>query len=310
LPSVLPPNLTMTKSPLTSHPAQYERMWARGSKAFSILALTHPTAVLIFGASVLVLAILAERDLPDARVAISLGLSMACGQSAIGLVNEIVDYELDKVAKPWRALPAGHISRWNASLLAIGCLLLALLFSSSISAPSTLGLAAGIGLGVLYSLWLKRTFCSWAPYALAYPSLPVWVWLSVDKPVLPLLPVYLIALPLAVSIHMVNQLRDYDQDSEMGIRGFVQHLGKSRAVSMCFGLLLLCPLPILLSPPSINSGPSSFLLITAASLHWLLIVPPILRYQRTHGDAAFRDMFRRLQVSGPILLLAWVCVSG
>jgi hypothetical protein len=56
------------------NPVQYERMWARGGRILTILAMTHPTGALVFGASTLVFG--SARD-PRAE-----GRSRRCGFSA------------------------------------------------------------------------------------------------------------------------------------------------------------------------------------------------------------------------------------
>lgn len=295
----------MKDSPPTNS-NQYERVWARGNKAFSILALTHPTAVLVFGSLTVILVFLAERHWPDPAIVLLLAAAMALGQAIIGLTNEIFDFDLDKRVKPWRALPAGLITLPEAATLSMACLLLALLLSAFVSATAMLGLAFGIGVGVAYNWRLKRTIFSWVPYAVAYPSVPVWVWLSLGIPVREVLGVYLIASPLAVAVHMINQLRDYDQDLALGIRGLVQHLGKPRAVSVCFKLLVLGPLPAIAWQLLDASVGSALLLVVAVCSHWLLVVPLVRRYRRSPNDTKFQEIFRRLQISGPVMLLAWL----
>jgi 1,4-dihydroxy-2-naphthoate octaprenyltransferase len=130
---------------------------------------------------------------------------------------------------------------------------------------SMIGLAFAILLGVAYSAWLKRTPFSWLPYALAYPSIPLWVWVSLGRPVQQVLVVSLIATPLAVSVHMVNQLRDCDEDLNSGIRGVVQVLGRPRAVWVCFGLLLLGPIPALILQPLVEPQGLGLMFVPLAS---------------------------------------------
>ena len=56
-------------------------------------------------------------------------------------------------------------------------------------------LALGAGMGFLYSARLKRSALSWLPYAIAYPIVPLWVWVSLGKFRPEMLLVYPVAIP-------------------------------------------------------------------------------------------------------------------
>jgi 1,4-dihydroxy-2-naphthoate octaprenyltransferase len=106
-------------------------------------------------------------------------------------------------------------------------------------------------------------------------------------------------------VHLCNQLRDFDEDAALGVRGLVQHLGKSRSIALCHVLLWLCPAPYLLLT-SVSGSPLAFALLLAAGLvHWLLTVPVFRSRAGALDPEDFRLLFRRLQLSGPLMLLAW-----
>ncbi len=230
---------------------------------------------------------------------------MCFGQATIGLINEIFDVDIDRLTKPWRALPAGLIAVQTATWLAGLSALFGLILASFISVQSAVLLGLGIMLGVGYNARLKRTRLSWLPYAIAYPSLPVWIWVSLDRSIQDVWVIYLIASPLAVAVHMVNQLRDYDEDQNAGIRGMVHYLGKPRARQLCFALILFGPIPALVLQ-LFEHPTGSLVLLLAVGLHWLLVVP-LLAHRREYPDRRlFHLAFRRLQISGPIMLLTWL----
>ena len=160
-------------------------------------------------------------------------------------------------------------------------------------------------MGVLYSAKLKRTVFSWLPYVVNYPSFPVWVLVALDCFDPRVLIIYPLASLFAVAVHLCNQLRDFDVDQALGMRGLVQHLGKRRSIAWCAGLLVLSPLPFLVVA-GLSGRPAVFVILLAAGLlHWLLTVPLLLKSPELLGPASFRALFRRLQVSGPLMLLAW-----
>jgi len=286
----------------------YERVWAGNSRIKGIIALTHPTAVIIFSLVTWLLAAVTLAKFPSALLSVSLTLAMAGAQASVGVFNEVFDWKLDKEAKPWRALPAGMISPAAAAVMASVLLCVGLLFAASISFLTMLLLLAGAGMGILYSAVFKRTILSWLPYAVCYPTFPVWVLVAVGQFDQRILLIYLLASPFAMAVHLCNQLRDFEQDEAWGIRGMVQHLGKSASVALCFGLVLFSPIPFLILA-GFSSQPADFVvLLLAGLLHWCLTLP-VYRSRLGLPDAmVFRSLFRRLQFTGPLMLLVWYSV--
>jgi 4-hydroxybenzoate polyprenyltransferase len=283
----------------------YERQWARDNKVKAIIAMTHPMAVIIFSLLSMILAMITLSGIPDPNLLVSLMLSMAAAQASIGVFNDVFDWQLDKECKPWRAIPAGTIRPRTAAVMASVLLSLGLLFAASISFVTMILLLAMTGIGILYSARLKRTAFSWLPYAIDYPSIPVWVMVALDRFVPSILIIYLLAFPFVITVHICNQLRDFEEDGIYGIRGLVQRLGWERATSVCFVLLLLSPLPFL-AMVIISAQPFVLMVFLAISiLHWCLTLPI---FRKSLGPASFRTLFRRLQISGPLLLVTWYWV--
>ena len=285
---------------------QYERRWATGSAALSVLALTHPTGVLVFGASACLLCLVAQKTRLDLGLAFLLTLALMFAQAASGVMNDLFDVDLDRAAKPWRGLPAGLVTVRQARALAAAFIGLAIFTSALVSPASCAILCAGITVSGLYSGWLKRTCLSWVPYVVAYPSLPVWVWISLGAFRVSLVNIYWAGLALVLGVHLVNQLRDYEEDEWQGVRGFVQCLGKPKAILGCFALLAIAPVPLLLTRKGEPNPAFAAALWGAAFLHWLLIVPGILKSGWKPEATEFRRIFRALQVSAPLLTAAWL----
>jgi 4-hydroxybenzoate polyprenyltransferase len=290
-------------------PVPYERTWAGNSRAGRILALTHPTAVLLFSLVAWLLAVLTLGEVPPARLSAALVAAMAAAQASTGLFNEVFDWRLDLATKPWRAIPAGMISPAAAAAAAAALLCAGLAFAAMLSPAAPLVLFAGAGMAIAYSAKLKRTAFSWVPYAVSYPLLPVWVLTALDRYDPRILVIYPLAWPFALAVHLCNQLRDFDEDATLGVRGLVQHLGKSRSTSLCLALVWLCPIPYLLVTGLAGSLPAHGILPAVALVHWLLTVPVFWPRSGPPDPGRFRLLFRRLQLTGPLMLLAWYWLS-
>ena len=269
-----------------------------------MLSMTHPRAVLIFATLALVTALITNKGVLPLRLGIALVLAMAAIQVAVGVFNDYCDRDLDAIAKPYRALPAGLVSPRSA--LAVGCLAVAIALgtAATLGTPSLLVLSLGGGMGILYSVRLKRTVLSWLPYAIAYPIVPFWVWVSLGKFRPESLQIFPVTIPFSLGIHLCNQLRDFDEDAAQGMKGLVQHLGKAVAGRWCLALLMLGPLPALFFTR--GQGGSATLLWLAILTHWLLVARCMVKRSTEQDPAFWRSLFRSLQISSPLILVSWL----
>ena len=273
-----------------------------------IISMAHPRAVLIFATLALVTALITEQGAVPLRMAVAVVLAMAAIQVAVGIFNDYCDRDLDSVAKPHRALPAGLVSPRHALITGWMAVAIGLGAAATLGLPSMLVLALGGGMGILYSVRLKRTVLSWLPYAVAYPIVPVWVWVSLGKFRPESLLIFPATIPFSVGIHLCNQLRDYDEDSAQGVMGVVQHLGKVTAGRLCFALLLAGPLPALVFALEQDAG--AILLWIAVLFHWILVAGYLIRGGDGTGSNVWHPLFRALQVSSPLILLSWLYTTG
>ncbi len=200
--------------------------------------LLHPfPSFLVAG---LTIALLRVAD-SDAGIALylQLGLGMLLYQFSIGIANDVVDAADDARAKPWKALPRGSVSRQKAVLAAAACAGGGLLVTLGLDSGVWLVGLAGWLCGMVYDVWLKRTRLSWLPYSIAFPLVPVWVYLAADawRPLLWW--VFPLGAALGLSLHLANQSPDIAADRAAGVRGAAQTLGSARsrgaAIAM-FGL--------------------------------------------------------------------------
>ena len=89
-----------------------------------------------------------------------------------------------------------------------------------------------VAAGWAYNLGLKATAWSWAPYAVAFGLLPVFIWLAASgghsDPGAPPVWLPLAAACLGVGAHLLNVLPDIDDDAATGVRGLPHRLGARR----------------------------------------------------------------------------------
>jgi 4-hydroxybenzoate polyprenyltransferase len=198
---------------------------ARRLASWHAIRIIHPFPTLLNVAATAGLAFTAADGSPEGSVLWRMLLVMFFAQCAIGVANDLFDRELDAATKPHKPLVAGTISTPAARALAIAFVASSLSIAVTLG-PASLGLAAlGMGCGLAYDARLKRTLLSPLPFLVAIPTLPLWVYVTLDawEPVLWWL------LPLGgligLAIHLANTLPDIESDAEAGIRGFAHALG-------------------------------------------------------------------------------------
>src|SRR5690606_17476761 len=106
-----------------------------------------------------------------------------------------------------------------------------------------------VGSGHAYNLGLKATAWSWAPYALAFGSLPAVITLAGASASWP--PGWLIcaAAALLVAAHFLNVLPDLHDDAVTGVRGLPHRLGASASRGVATALLVAGSVVAALGPP-------------------------------------------------------------
>ena len=199
------------------------------------LRLLHPFPSFLVAGLTVALVRVAQAD-AGPGLYLQLGLGMLLYQFSIGIANDVVDAPDDAVAKPWKALPRGVVSRRAAVLAAAGCAGGGLAVTAGLETLVWLVGLVGWSCGLAYDLHLKRTRLSWLPYSVAFPLLPVWVYLAADawRPVLWwVLP---LGAVLGLALHLANQAPDVAADRSAGVRGAAQTLGGARAQGLAIAL--------------------------------------------------------------------------
>jgi 4-hydroxybenzoate polyprenyltransferase len=174
---------------------------------------------------------------------------MLFAQSAIGATNDVFDRELDAETKPSKPLPSGVISLGSGVALALVCVTAALALAATLgSAPFALGLC-GLACGLAYDAGLKRNPLSAVPFMIAIPTLPLWVWVSLERWDSVLWWIAPLGALIGLSLHVANTLPDIESDAAHGIRGLAHVLGRRRSMALAwssFGVALA--LAIVIAP--------------------------------------------------------------
>jgi 4-hydroxybenzoate polyprenyltransferase len=161
-------------------------------------------------------------------------LAMLGGQLLVGITNELIDSDADRLSKPSKPIPAGLVSRRGAVLFGAAGLILMLVAGSSFGALSFSILLIGTGTGIAYSLWFKRSPFAWLPYLIALPLLPIWVAVSLDRFDPALLLLYPLGALAVLGVQLAQSIPDIDADRAAGSAGVTSRLGESRALWLCW----------------------------------------------------------------------------
>ncbi len=207
------------------------------ARLISALRLVHPFPSLLNSALVLGLALVAGDD-PARSVLLAAG--MLGLQFCIGTVNDLYDERVDRVAKPWKPIAAGVVSRraaWAVAVVAGGGGLAA---ATAAAGGATLAMAAAmLACGLVYDARLKPTVWAWTCFSAAFAILPLYAWYGVTGQLPPrsefLLPLAALAGPV---IQLSNGLADLERDAAAGLPTLAARLGR-RSALLLIGLLLV-----------------------------------------------------------------------
>ncbi len=177
-------------------------------------------------------------------------LAVLAGQLTIGWGNDLLDAARDReVGRRDKPLADGRVS----AALVRRCL------GATGAACVVLSLAAGwrsglvhllclVGGGHAYNLGLKATAWSWAPYAVAFGSLPAVVTLAGSAPAVPPAWTVAVAAMLGVGAHFLNALPDFADDAATGVKGLPHRLGATTTRVGATTLLVAASVVAVLGP--------------------------------------------------------------
>ena len=234
--------------PVTQASHAVER-WVRAAR------IVHPFPTLLNVAATAGLAFVAADGAPGGPTLARMLIAMLFAQSAIGVTNDIFDRELDAATKPWKPVASGLVSTRLAAGVAVAFAASALGVATTLGATSLALFVLGTGCGLAYDVRLKRTLFSAAPFMIAIPVLPIWVYVTLgewDDVLWWLLP---LGGLIGLAMHLANTLPDIEADAAHGVRGLAHQLGVRGSLVACwvaFGLAL--GLAIAIAPVVVENG--------------------------------------------------------
>ena len=220
------------------------------ARAIGLLKSTHPIPSFAVTSFTVLLAIgygiSIEKLIP-------VGLGILFQQFSVGLSNDWLDYERDKIVgrndKPTVRFEVSAKLVRNASLVSA---VIALVFAMSLGWEVLLTMVAMLVVGWSYNLGLKSNALSALPYAVGFGIVPVFVTLSLSTPQLPLWWVMLAAGLLGVAAHFANALPDLMDDRETGVRALPHMLGQRISALAISGAAALASLLVVTQSASLN----------------------------------------------------------
>lgn len=173
-----------------------------------------------------------------------IALTIFSGQLVVGWTNELVDVESDRMQNRLeKPLVAGELKEsaliralWYEFPLCVG-----------LSLFGPLGIRGGllhlfgVGCGVSYNFFFKRTLFSVVPFTFAFASLPAAAFVA--RGMTPPLWMVVVGAGFGTIAHFANVLKDLDADRKLGIYGLPQRIGMKYSVSICV-LILMAITPI------------------------------------------------------------------
>ena len=220
------------------------------ARAVGLLKSTHPIPSFAVTTFTVLLAI--GYGIPIEKL-IPVGLGILFQQFSVGLSNDWLDYERDKIVgrndKPTVRFEVSAKLVRNASLVSA---VIALIFAMSLGWEVLLTMVAMLVVGWSYNLGLKSNALSALPYAVGFGIVPVFVTLSLSTPQLPLWWVMLAAGLLGVAAHFANALPDLMDDRETGVRALPHMLGQRVSALAISGAAALASLLVVTQSASLN----------------------------------------------------------
>lgn len=191
--------------------------------AIALAGSTHPGPTVAVSLITVVFAV--GIGLEPWRVAL-LGTAMLLGQASVGLSNDWLDADRDRiVGRSDKPVASGLISVRIVRAGAIGAAIAAVVATVPLGAAATLVHTVFIASAWGYNLGLKGTAFSVAPYVVSFGLLPALVTLSAGRPEFAAGWALALGALLGVAAHFANVLPDLDEDRATGVRGLPHRLG-------------------------------------------------------------------------------------
>lgn len=192
----------------------------------ALLRASHPRQALAIAVVVGVLVGLSSSADDGGDIASSVVLAAAAvlvAQLALGLVNDLLDVELDRASgtddKP---IAVGVVPSGNASFAVAVLLLILIPLALQNGTTAGLYLLATLVVGYVHNRWLHRTWLSWVGWAATFGLLAAFVtWSGWDRGTdgsAPLTWFVALSAALGVCVHFLTSLPDLVRDNSSRVR--------------------------------------------------------------------------------------------
>lgn len=213
------------------------------SRVRLLLASSHPgPTVTVTVLATVIAAASGHRPLTVLLVA----LAVLAGQLSIGLANDWIDAERDRVVgRTDKPVALGLITVGAVRAAALTTAAVSVVLSLLLGPVAAVAHLVLVGAGWAYDAGLKRTAWSVAPFLVAFGLLPV-VSVAAGDGRLPAWWAIATGAVFGVAIHCTNVLPDLVDDAATGVRGFPHRLGLRRSGVVAFASLVVAAVLVLI----------------------------------------------------------------
>ncbi|MBI5034211.1 MAG: UbiA family prenyltransferase [Chloroflexi bacterium] len=266
--------------------------------------MIHPFPVMMVVALATILAIATARDALDlSRLARAIG-ALFFSQVVVGTSNDLHDRVLDAQGQPWKPIVRGIVTPNEARVNIAVAFVLMLVFGISLGWIALLLVLLGTLAGQLYNYWLRDTPFSWLPYVIGFITLPIYVWIVMqrfDARQFVLVP---IGLPLLFGVHLAQTLPDTETDIAVGVRGFAVTLGRTRGVIVVWSTMIGAQIVTLVSAIVLQLNLE--IVGAAVAISLALVVASMWLYHRQPTSNTLRVVFHLIAPSAVVLIAGWL----
>ncbi|ARU53157.1 ubiquinone biosynthesis protein UbiA [Cellulosimicrobium cellulans] len=185
-----------------------------------------------------------------ARTTTLVALAVLAGQLSVGWSNDWLDARRDlAVGRADKPVVTGLVTPAALRAAALAALGACVVLSLATGVVPGLVHVVAVASAWSYNALLKATWWSWAPYALSFGLLAVFVVLAAPGNGRPAPWAVVAAALLGVGAHVANTLPDLEDDAATGVRGLPHRLGRRASSVLAPVLLGVAALLVVVAPP-------------------------------------------------------------
>lgn len=184
-----------------------------------------------------------------------LAVAVLAGQLSIGWSNDRIDARRDRaVGRTDKPLATGELPLRTADAAIAVALVVTVAFSLSLDWRAGVLHLGAVGCGWLYNAWLKATWFSWLPYAMAFGVLPAIATLALPTHPGPAAWAVAAGALFGAAANLTNALPDLAGDRLTGVVGLPHHIGARPSLLTAIGLLIVATGCAAFGPPGATTA--------------------------------------------------------